>query len=444
MAETHAVVAGGSLAGLMATAALARHFDRVTLLERDVLPPTPEARKGLPQAHHAHVLLKQGERILTDLFPGLVEELVASGSTLIDMARDTRWFYFGSWKERFASGVEYLSQSRSFLEWRVRERLAATPGVQLRGGCEVHGLVLDRGERVRGVRIGDDETLPADLVVDATGRVSRATSWLATAGLPTPRTTQVKVGVGYASRCYRRPPHGRADWKALFLYPSPSGTRLGVMVPVEDDRWIVTLVGWAGEHPPDDDAGFLAFAESLAVPDLHVAIRNAEPLSPIATTKFPGSLRRHYESLATIPNGLVVVGDALCSFNPIYGQGMTTGAIAARTLEAALADCRRVGGPPDLTGFSAQFQRRLGRLIDSPWLLSTCEDLRNAAAEGDRPVWMPIAHWYTRRLQQLRWDKEFVGKRFLEVMHLTKPPRALFHPYIVWRALTTRSGSIRT
>jgi 2-polyprenyl-6-methoxyphenol hydroxylase-like FAD-dependent oxidoreductase len=437
--DTHAIVVGGSLTGLMATAALARHFDRVTLCERDALPETPDTRKGVPQARHVHVLLKQGERILADLFPGLVEELVATGATPIDMARDTRWFYFGAWKARFASGVEFLSQSRSFLEWRVRRRLAAIPGVALRPATDVRSLLLDGARRVRGVRLEDGTTLDAGLVVDATGRVSRATSWLAEAGLAPPRESRVKVAVGYASRLYRRAPGALADWKALFVYPRPPGTRLGVIVPVEADRWMVTLVGWFGDHPPDDEAGFLDFARSLPVPDVHAAIRDAEPLSPIVLHKFPANLRRHYEDLATMPDGLAVIGDALCSFNPIYGQGMTTGAIGARTLDAALA--AHPGGARDLAGFSASFQRRLATLIDSPWLLTTCEDLRSPEAEGERPAWMPVLHWYTRRVQQLTWHDEFVGKRFLEVMHLTKSPRALFHPYIVWRALTASADA---
>ena len=258
--------------------------------------------------------------------------------------------------------------------------------------------MLDDRQRARGVRVSSSPTpLAADLVVDATGRVSRATAWLADGGLPEPRTTEVKVAVGYASRIYRRRPGALADWKALFVYPRPPGTRLGVLVPIEDGRWMATLVGWFGDHPPDDEAGFLDFAASLPVPDFHAAIRDAEPLSPIVLHKFPSNLRRHYEDLPTLPNGLAVIGDALCSFNPIYGQGMTTGAIGAQTLDLALAEQRRRSGDADLTGFSARFQRELARRIDSPWLLTTCEDLRSPAAEGARPTWMPLLHWYTRR-----------------------------------------------
>jgi 2-polyprenyl-6-methoxyphenol hydroxylase-like FAD-dependent oxidoreductase len=166
----HAVVVGGSLTGLTAAAALARHFERVTLLERGPRPPTAETRKGVPQARHVRVLLKEGERILADLFPGLVDELTAVGSATIDMARDTHWFYFGAWKARFASGIEFLSQSRSFLEWQVRRRLTGLARVRPRPATEVAGLALDPARRVRGVRVGGtDEVVDADLVVDEGG-----------------------------------------------------------------------------------------------------------------------------------------------------------------------------------------------------------------------------------------------------------------------------------
>lgn len=435
-AGSHAIVVGASLTGLLATAAVARHFDRVTLVERDALPTGPDTRKGVPQARHVHVLLKQGEHVLAHYFPGLVEELLANGAARVDMAGDTRWFYFGDWKARFASGVGFLSQTRGFLEWTVRMRLAALPNVTIRPETDVRGLAVDDAGRVRGVRLdATGETVAADLVVDATGRVSRGTAWLADLGLPVPEETSVKVAVGYASRFYRRPPGAAHDWKALFVYPRPPGTRLGVIVPVEGDRWMVTLVGWFHDHPPDDDDGFLAFTRSLPVPDVYDAIRDAEPLSPIVLHKFPSNLRRRYERLTTMPDGLAVIGDALCSFNPIYAQGMTTGAIGAHALDETLTVHAKAHGRNDLRGFSQRFQRHLSHLIDTPWLLTTTEDLRSAEAEGTRPAWIPLVQWYTRRVQQLTWRDEFVGKRFLEVMHLTRTPRTLLHPYILLRAL---------
>ncbi|HEY2387449.1 MAG TPA: FAD-dependent monooxygenase [Candidatus Binatia bacterium] len=450
-----ALVIGGSLSGLLAARVLADHFEQVTVLERDVVTDEPAARKGVPQGRHVHVLLKQGERILARYFPGICDDLERGGATRVDMARDTRWFYFGNWKARFPSGLEMLCQSRPFLDGMVRRHVAGLSRVRLLQGVDAAGLALDGRGRIAGVRVtrrtgdtvdggraGDAATdmLAADLVVDASGRGSRMPAWLAEAGWPAPAETEVRVDVGYASRCFRRPRGHDADWTGLMIYPKPPGTRLGVLFPIEDDRWMVTLVGWFGDHPAGDEAGFLDFARSLDVPDLYDAIRGAEPVSPIALHKFPSNRRRHYERLPRLPEGLAVLGDAFCSFNPIYGQGMTGGALGAQTLDAALGAQRTRHGAGELAGFSAAFQQRLGEVIDTPWLLTTTEDLRHPAAEGRRAPWVPLLQWYTARVQRLTWSDHFVGRRFLEVMHLTETPRVLFHPYIVYRALAYGGG----
>jgi 2-polyprenyl-6-methoxyphenol hydroxylase-like FAD-dependent oxidoreductase len=439
-ANARAVVIGGSLTGLVATRVLADHFGEVVLVERDRFPDGPEARKGIPQARHIHVLLKEGERILAQYFPGICEQLLRGGAFRIDMAADTRWRHFGGWKVRFPSGMDMLSQSRPLLEWTVRGRVVALPNVHVLDGHDAAGLALDGG-RVRGLRVvprgsADETVIPADLVVDASGRGSRLPQWLGRAGVAAPEETEVQVDVGYASRFYRRPGADRGDWLALMIYPRPGGTRLGVLFPVEGDRWMVTLVGWFGDHPPADDAGFLEFARSLDAPDLHAAIRDAEPLSPTALHRFPSDRRRHYERLAHLPDGVVALGDAFCSFNPIYGQGMTTGVLGARTLDRCLNDRGRRAGAAGLDGFSQRFHRRLARIIDSPWLLTTAEDLRSPAAVGRRPPWLGLAHWYTDRIHRLSWSDRVVGRRFLEVMHLSASPCALFHPYVILRALT--------
>jgi len=462
-----ALVIGGSLSGLLAARILTDHFEQVTVLERDAATDGAMARKGLPQGRHVHVLLKQGERILAHYFPGICDDLERGGASRVDMARDTRWFYFGNWKARFASGLEMLCQSRPFLDGVVRRHVAGLPRVRLLHGVDAAALAIDATGRIAGVyvtrrrdggdgaspRDGDDgtphrdgsedprggdevpELLAADLVVDASGRGSRTPAWLTHSGWPAPEETEVRVDVGYASRCFRRPRGHTADWTGLMIYPKPPGTRLGVLFPIEDDRWMVTLVGWFGDHPPGDEDGFLAFARSLDAPDLHDAIRDAEPVSPIALHKFPSNRRRHYERVPRLPEGLAILGDAFCSFNPIYGQGMTGGALGAQTLDLALHEQRARRGAGDLAGFSAAFHRRLGEVIDTPWLLTTIEDLRSPAAEGPRAAWVPLLQWYTARVQRLTWTDRFVGRRFLEVMHLTETPRVLFHPYIVYRAL---------
>ncbi|MFI5316981.1 MAG: FAD-dependent oxidoreductase [Myxococcota bacterium] len=434
----HAVVVGGSVAGLAAAGALARHFARVTVIERDAYPAEPAARKGTPQARHVHVLLKQGERALEALFPGFFAELVARGGQRVDTAGDARWHYFGGWKARFHSGIEMVSQSRALLEWSLRRRVAALPNVDFVAG-DVHGLDAPTPTRVRGVRLRhrgepgeESETLAADLVVDASGRGSRTPHWLEELGCGAPPESEVKVDVGYASRFYKRTDEPR-DWSALLCHPRHPDTRCGVLLPIEDGRWMLTLVGWFGDHPPAGDVAFLAWARSLAVPDLYDAVAGAEPVSEIALHRFPSNRRRHYELLPRLPDGLAVLGDAACSFNPVYAQGMATGALGAGVLDACLAEERGAGK----SGFSHRFQTRLAHLTDAPWLLSIGEDFRSPKAEGRRPRYMPLLGWYTARVHELTWRDPFAAKRFLEVMHLVRRPSALFHPRVMLRAIAS-------
>jgi 2-polyprenyl-6-methoxyphenol hydroxylase-like FAD-dependent oxidoreductase len=434
----HAVVIGGSIAGLVAAGALARHFERVTVIERDAYPDSPNARKGTPQARHVHVLLKQGEAAAEELFPGLFAELESHGGQRVDTSGDARWFYFGGWKARFKSGIEMVSQSRPLLEWTLQRRVAALGNVSLVTG-DVYGLLASGRGPVRGVRLhrrggaSADESLEADLVVDASGRGSRTPAWLRELDWTPPPESEVKVDVGYATRFYRRT-NAQRDWTALLCHPKFPDTRCGVLLPVEGGRWMLTLVGWFGDHPPGDESGFLDYARNLAIRDLYDAVEHAEPLSDIALHRFPSNRRRHYERTA-MPDGLVVLGDAACSFNPVYAQGMATGALGARALDACLAEQRAERGPGNLTGFAERFQKRLARVTDAPWQLATGEDFRSSKAEGERPPFMPLRSWYTARVHELTWRDPFTAKRFLEVMHLVRPPTALFHPYIALRAL---------
>ncbi|HXZ85580.1 MAG TPA: FAD-dependent monooxygenase [Myxococcota bacterium] len=429
-----AVVIGGSISGLVAAGVLARHFERVTLVERDAYPEEPSARKGTPQARHVHVLLQRGERAIERVFPGLFAELLARGGQRVDTAGDAKWFFFGGWKARFRSGVEMVSQSRPLLEWSLRRRALGLANVELVTG-DVHGLHAPTPDRVGGVQLRRgggpaSELLPAELVVDASGRGSRMPHWLEPLGCAAPPESVVRVDVGYATRAYRRSARGR-DWSALLCHPRFPDTRCGVLLPIEDERWLLTLVGWFGDHPPGRDPEFLAWTRSLAVPDLADAVADAEPMSEIALHRFPSNRRRHYERLPRLPDGIAVLGDAACSFNPVYAQGMTAAALGAAELDACLAESR------DLRGFSRRFQTRLARVTDAPWLLAIGEDFRSPRAEGPRPRFMPLLAWYTARVHELTWRDPFTAKRFLEVMHLVRRPRALFHPYVALRALTS-------
>jgi 2-polyprenyl-6-methoxyphenol hydroxylase-like FAD-dependent oxidoreductase len=427
----HAIIIGASTTGLIAAAALSRHFGRITVLERDVLPAQPEWRKGVPQSRHVHLLLSRGESIVDHYFPGLASDLARSGARRIDMAGDTKWYYAGGWKTRFTSGVAMHCQSKGFLEWSLRQSVLALGNVEVRDRAEVTEF-LSEGDAIAGVRLREGGDLSADLVVDAGGRNSRTPSRLAELGFGDVAVSDLPVDVGYATRMFKAPP-GPRDWQSIIIHPRYPDARLGVLIPIEGERWLLTLVGWRGDHPPADEAGFLAFAKSLAVPDIYDAVVDAEPLNSIGLHRFPGNLRRHYENLATMPEGLVVIGDAVCSFNPIYGQGMSHGAMAARILDDCLT--RRAQSGAGLAGFAAEFQKQYAKFGDSCWLISTTEEYRDPTVSKKRPVWAGLANWYLDQIHELTWHDPKAAMRFLEVMHLLRPPRVLLEPGLATRAI---------
>ncbi len=441
----HAVVIGASMAGLLGGRVLSDHFERVTIIERDRLPESAEARKGVPQGRHVHGLLSKGAAILKEFFPDLFPALVKEGSCCLDTLADVCWYYFDVWKLQFPSDMIGYSQSRPFLEQHVREHLAARSNVFFMDECEVARLRSnDDKTRVTGVQLRHrsaeqhEEELAADLVVDASGRGSQAPQWLSSMGYGDVRETIVKVDVGYATRIYRRTGQTPFDGKVLIIYPTPPGKRAGYVFPIEGDCWMVTLAGWLRDYPPNDEPGFLDYARSLPVPDLYEAIKDAEPVTPIATHKFPSNQRRHYERLSRLPEGFVVLGDAACSFNPIYGQGMTTAALEAKTLETCLDQQSRLRSSGDLTGLARRFQKALARVVDVPWLLATCEDFRHLETEGYRSPGKGLLNWYTARVHVLAGSHPAVTLRLYQALNMLKPPTVLFEPRVLLPVLFKR------
>jgi 2-polyprenyl-6-methoxyphenol hydroxylase-like FAD-dependent oxidoreductase len=457
-AVRHALVIGGGVAGLLAARVLADHAERVTIVERDELPAGPTPRKGAPQARHVHVLLARGREALEGLFPGLEAELAAAGAIPIDWTADTAWLSAAGWARRFPSHLRSHACSRDLLEWALRRRLSAEPRVAFLPRHEVAGLIAtDDGARVVGIRARDRAAgadgagaarpLWADLVVDAAGRGSRAPRWLEEIGYAAPAETVVNAFLGYTSRLYARPAGFQADWKGLYIQSDPPRTlRGGVLLPIEGDRWLVTLGGAGKDYAPSDEAGFLAFARSLPSQALYEAIREATPLSPIATYRATENRIRHYERLARWPEGFAVTGDGVCAFNPVYGQGMTNAALAALTLD----DCLRAAGRRDAAqpGLTHRFQRELARRNQTPWLLATGADYRVPQTAGGAPSpTMRLSHRYLDRALRAATRDSAVRLALMEVLHLVKPPATLFRPDVLWRVLapaTTARPAIAT
>lgn len=441
----HALVLGASMAGLLTARVLSKHFDHVTIVERDPVADQPEARKGQPQTRHLHGLLAGGLEIMTRYYPDLPEALAAGGALVCDMTANMCWYTYGGYRRRFTMGREAALMSRPFLEHLIRQRTLARDNVTLLEHCAIRGLVTgDDRRRVTGARVEHrgaqplEATLHADLVVDCTGRGSQTPQWLFALGYPAPAQSEVKVNVGYATRLYRRDPadpRGQ-DW-LLYTPEAPRESRFGGMFPVEGDRWIVSLGGWAGDHAPTDEQGFLEYARSLPMPEIYALITQAEPLSDIIPHKFPSSLRRHYERLTRFPEGYLVLGDAVCSFNPTYGQGMTSAAMQAAALDELLT--LRAGR---LDGLAPVFFKRAAQVIDTPWQLAVGEDFRFPDTTGPKPPGVDLLNRYVAAVHRATLVDPVVGAAFIQVMNLLAPPSSLLTPGMalrVWRANRQRS-----
>jgi 2-polyprenyl-6-methoxyphenol hydroxylase-like FAD-dependent oxidoreductase len=437
------VVVGGSLAGMLAARVLSDHFDSVTLLERDHFQKTPTARKGLPQGRHAHVLLERGRAALERFLPGLTAELMLAGAEPLDFTRDVAWLNPSGWEVRFRGDLLLLACTRDLIDWGVRRRVAALPNVRIQQGADVAGLIRGSGNgaHVAGVwlrsRTADDDVdrqvaeLAADLVVVADGRRSRLPGWLAALGYQPPQETVVNSGQGYASRYYRPSTAFASDWKALYIQQAPpADARGGVISLVEGGRWLVSLIGGDGDYPPTDEAGFLAFARSLRSPALYEAIAAAEPLTPIAGQRATENRLRHYDRLGRLPDRVVALGDAVSAFNPVYGQGMTAAALGAEVLDRWLQQEWSHGGP----GRSRVFQCRLARATAAAWQLSTGADYRFLTTQGPPQGRIArLSSYYLAGVLGAATRRPWVRRRLAEVLHLLRPPSALFSPGVLAR-----------
>ncbi len=436
--KNHAIVIGASMGGLLAARALADFFEQVTLIERDAFPPIGEHRKGVPQGRHTHALLLRGADILEGLFPGLTADLMAQGAPFLDRPeRELIWFDGGGYHARFTNEdgrIGALMVSRPLLEGYVRQRLLALPNVLAIEECDALGLApSERGSRVRGVRLlrrakgSAEEMLDADLVVDTSGRGSRAPKWLEALGYAPAAEERVTVNLAGMTRLYRRRPEHLNGVKAVVVTLSPERKRGAVMLAQEGERWTLTLIGFAGDAPPRDEEGFLAFAGSLAASEIYEVIRDAEPLSDFLPYRVKANQRHRYERLTRFPEGFLVFGDALCSFNPIYGQGMSVAAMEALDLQYEL----RLGSE----GLWRRFFRRAARSIDMPWQIVVSGDLRFPESEGRRTPAIRFINAYMARLHRAAHRDPVVARAFNDVAGLLAPPQSLMRPGIMWRVL---------
>ncbi|MEM7531838.1 MAG: FAD-dependent monooxygenase [Chloroflexota bacterium] len=447
----HAIVIGGSMAGLLAARVLADHYQQVTVLDRDEFPTEPNHRNGVPQSKHAHAILPKGQMIIGRMFPGIIDEMKAEG------ARSAGSIHFVTPMGPLAqlelppeATNDGVSVSRTLLEWHVRHRLSLLENITLFSRVDVQGLTTTEDQtRVSGVRIhhrgGDKvggnqdkatETMTANLIVDASGRHSKTPKWLVEMGYDAPPEETINTNMGYASRFYQKPANFHEKWDGILInVRPPNNPRAGLILPIEDDKWHVSVGGMAGHYPPTDEEGFLKWASELPDQGLYEAIRDAEPLSPIRGARTVTNHLRHYDKLKRWPQGLIVTGDAACCFNPIYGQGMTTSAMDANALRKTL---ETYGTKP---GFERKFQQALAKVVANPWFVATGEDLRweetklTGNQEWGGAFRIKLTQRYSNLLLEQATVDPMVASLYFAVTGMIMKPRMFTHPYIMARVL---------
>ncbi|MFE1307862.1 NAD(P)/FAD-dependent oxidoreductase [Streptomyces sp. NPDC058755] len=430
-----AVVLGGSLAGLLAARALASTGARVTVVERDTLPAGPEPRKGLPQARHVHQLWSGGARALELLLPGAIGRLRAAGVSRVPMTTDMVALSPHGWYRRWAESAFMLPASRDLLDWVVRQLVLADGDIELVERAEAVALT-GTDAAVTGVRIRahDDaeRTLSADLVVDATGRGSRAAHWLTELGLPGPERREVDPGLVYASRLFRAPEQAARDgFPIVNIEPDPrsAGTgRGGALMPVEDGKWIVTLFGGRGDEMPTTADDFARYArEELRHPIIGELLANAEPLTEVALTRTTANRRYFFERMPAWPECFVVLGDAVCALNPLYGHGMAVSAQSALALRDVI---RRQGlRSLDTPGLSRHIQKAVGRTVRAAWDLAIGADVFYPGATETGPTLRDrLLSAYVGRLLHTATGNGRIARRVTDVTALQRGAESLLTP----------------
>ncbi|MBX7267423.1 FAD-dependent monooxygenase [Micromonospora sp. Llam7] len=423
-----AIVIGASIAGLATARVLSDHFDQVTILERDCLPEEPVVRRGVPQGRHAHVLMAAGMRLFSDWFPELVDDLLSGGAVPIPGV-DLLWHQGGAHWRMPDSGHPAMSMSRPLLEGSIRRRLLSDrPNVSITDQTAVDSLIVTDG-RATGVRCNGAEHR-ADLVVGCTGRNTRFLDHLSKQGFPAPEVSTIHLDMAYGTQLLRRRADERGDVLALIVGDPARGHRIGTVMPVEGDRWIVTLGAFHGDVPPTDQAGFEDFARTLPSPVPADILTRSEALTPVLTHRMPTSQRRHVERMKRSPAGFVVLGDAICSFNPVYGQGMSSAALQARALGRAVG---RHG--PTSPALPPDFYRRAARVIGVPWRIAAGADFADPRTSGTRPFGTDLINRYIAKVIQACHTSVPVTLRVLRVQNLVARPGSLMNPAMALRVL---------
>jgi 2-polyprenyl-6-methoxyphenol hydroxylase-like FAD-dependent oxidoreductase len=433
----HAVVIGAGMGGLAAAKAAAPYFDRVTVLERDGLPEDASPRPGTPQARHLHVLLAGGLEALETLMGDVGQDLEEEGAVKTRVGLDIVFERpgFDPFPQRDL-GFDTFCMSRPLLESICRRRVASDAAVTFRPRARAVEIVPSSDRTaVAGVRYDDSssvsQTIPANLIVDASGRAAPTLAFLETVGFEKPDEDEIGIDQAYSTAMFDVPDDASTKWRALIHLPdAPRTSRGGFYVPIEGHRWIVSLGGNHGDAPPGDIDGFMAFAKSFRTPTVYHAIRNARSIGDIARFNLPRTVRRRFERLGRFPRDLVPIADSVCRFKPIFGQGMSVAAQEAVALGRLLG--ARAGHTDPLEDFAKSFFSEIQGSLEAPWATSLI-DFVYPKTRGERPADLEKRLQYGAGLNLIAAEDPAVHRLLAEVTHLLKPQSALRRPEIAKR-----------
>jgi 2-polyprenyl-6-methoxyphenol hydroxylase-like FAD-dependent oxidoreductase len=424
----HAIVLGGSAAGLLAARVLAHHAERVTLVERDDLPDAALHRKGTPQSRHANNLHPRALPLLEAWFPGVTDEFERAGA--VPVADEARVVIRGQRYARTLGAPTTFLMTRPLLDAILRRRVHALGNVNFATHCDVTGLCIDGAGNVAGALLRSEHgerSLTGELVVDALGRGSQGRRWLSAFGYADPSVTEVRVNVHYASRLFSRAAADLQGDNLVILSPTAAVQRGGVAFAVEGDRWLVTLFEYGGKRPPTELSAFRAFARTLVADDIADLLAHAMALDDGAEFVFPTACLRRFDKVRALPDGYVCLGDVLCQLNPSYGQGITSAVVQAEALGKALARGRY--------SLPRRYYRLAVKAASQPFNLSWSSDLDlPSVVAPSNPTPAPIRAYVARAMRVARHDRA-VALAMRRIMGLIDPPLALLRPSIALRVL---------
>jgi 2-polyprenyl-6-methoxyphenol hydroxylase-like FAD-dependent oxidoreductase len=430
-----AIVVGAGIGGLAAAAALSQHMSDVLVIDRDILLHDNAARLGVGQGAHTHQLLKAGELALERLLPGITDDFVAAGAVKMTVGRDVKVYDFGGWMDDCDAGFTVTSLSRPAYEGVLRRRVVALENVRFHSETPVRRFVVEDGH-CTGVQLEDGAILAADLVVDSTGLTAPLLHQLQEEGHAEFPTEEIRINVAYTTGRFRRPEKWRDDQIGYFVLPSPPDTHFGLMLPIEDGQWILSLGARGGAVPPRDLQAFKEYAKGLVEPHVYERIKDAEVVGELRTFRKPTATRHRIWEATKWPQRLIPIGDAMSSVNPTYGQGMTVAACEADALETLLA------GKTPLDDLVKAYLAIAGEISGRAWSLSTNSDYVYPETEGERPANFAMSRALAATLRKLAdEDMEFRHLRY-RLVHMLETADALRSGPLAVRFFTALQGSM--